>query len=265
MVEATVRGVHRGTILSDPNFHVEAHTAASASEPTVEVERTAEPVYSFVIDHPEGTILVDTGSHPAAGEGHWPAPLYDAFEHVDADEHPLDADLERIGYAVSDIDYVVQTHLHVDHAGGLHHFAGTDVPVFVHEGELQFAYFSAATNEGSSGYVQADFDHDIDWRVVSHHRTEYFDGVEFLHLPGHAPGLLGLLVHLEDETLLFASDVAEFPVHLEGVPQGAGLLHDRQAWEDSVARLRDLQRRHDATVIYGHDPDQREEIAEGWE
>jgi len=82
---------------------------------------------------------VDTGSHPEAGEGYWPAPLYETFEHRDAADHPLPADLERAGYALDDVDAVVQTHLHVDHAGGLHNFAGTDVPVYVHKEELKFA------------------------------------------------------------------------------------------------------------------------------
>jgi len=265
MVDATVQGLYRGTIVSDWNFHVEGHTTATASDPHPEASRVETPVYNWVIDHPEGTILVDTGSHPEAGDGYWPAPLYDAFEHRDADDHPLPDALERAGYALEDIDYVIQTHLHVDHAGGLHNFAGTDVPVFVHEDELEFAYYSAATEGGAGGYLQADFDHDLDWRVVHRHRTTPFEGVELHHLPGHAPGLLGLLVHLEDTSLLFGSDVAELETNYRDEhPPGGGLLRDRQAWAESIHTLKELERRHDAEVVYGHDPDQRERIEAGW-
>jgi len=265
MVDAIVQGIYRGTIVSDWNFHVEGHTTATASDPHPETSRIETPVYNWVIDHPEGTILVDTGSHPDAGDGYWPAPLYDAFEHRDAADHPLPVALERAGYAVDDVDYVIQTHLHVDHAGGLHNFAGTDVPVYVHEEELKFAYYSAATEGGAGGYLQADFDHDLDWRVVHRHRTTPFEGIELHHLPGHAPGLVGLLVDLEDTTLLFGSDVAELEANYrDEQPLGGSLLRDRQAWEASIHTLKELERRHDAEVVYGHDPDQREAILEGW-
>jgi glyoxylase-like metal-dependent hydrolase (beta-lactamase superfamily II) len=36
-------------------------------------------------------------------------------------------------------------HLHLDHAGGLSYFKGTDVPIWVHELELKHAYFSVLT------------------------------------------------------------------------------------------------------------------------
>jgi glyoxylase-like metal-dependent hydrolase (beta-lactamase superfamily II) len=36
-------------------------------------------------------------------------------------------------------------HLHLDHAGGLTYFKGTDVPIWVHELELKHAYFSVLT------------------------------------------------------------------------------------------------------------------------
>jgi N-acyl homoserine lactone hydrolase len=266
MVDATIEGIHRGTLVSDRNFHVEAETTATAGDPSPTVSRRETPVYSFVIDHPEGTVLVDTGSHPEAGRGHWPDRLYDTFEHVDAADHPLAADLERAGYAVDDVDYVLQTHLHVDHAGGLHNFAGTDTPVFVHEEELKFAYYSAATDEGSTGYVQADFDHDLNWRVVRRDRVQFFEDVEFLRLPGHSPGLLGLVVHLDGYgTLVFTSDVVEVAANYEREhPPGPGLLRDRPRWQDSIRTLKDLERRHDAELVYGHDPDQVETVLDGW-
>lgn len=266
MVEATIHGIHRGTIRSDWNYHVEGHTMATAERPNPTPEMVETPVYNLVVDHPEGTILWDTGSHPEAGDGHWPRALYDAFEHADAADHPLDDALARAGYAVEEIDYVVQTHLHVDHAGGLAQFAGTDTPVFVHEAELKHAYYSAVTDEGSGGYLRADFDHDIDWRVVSRDRAQLFEDVEVLRLPGHSPGLLGTVVHLDGYgTLVFASDVAELAVNYEDErPPGAALLHDRGAWETSIRTLNDLERRHDAEIIYGHDPDQIDAVLDGW-
>ncbi len=41
-----------------------------------------------------------------------------------------------------------------------------DVPVYVHEEELKYAYYSVKTDEGSDAYVLDDFDHDLDWQVV---------------------------------------------------------------------------------------------------
>src|SRR6056297_2534093 len=105
--------------------------------------------WNFVIETPERTILWDTGSHPEAGDGYWPAPLYEAFAHVDAAEHTLEGDLADAGFDLGDIDAVVMSHLHLDHAGGLENFAGTDVPIYVHREELPFAYYSAKTDEGS--------------------------------------------------------------------------------------------------------------------
>jgi len=268
MVDATIQGIHRGTIHSDVNFHLEAERVATVDEPSPTAERIATPVYNLVIDHPEATILWDTGSHPDAGDGHWPDATYQAFEHRDAAEYPLDSALADAGYAIDDVDAVVCSHLHVDHAGGLRHFDGTDTPIYVHEEELQFAYYSACTPGGDGGgYVRADFDHDLDWRIVHRDRTTRFEDVELYRLPGHSPGLLGMLVHLDDHgSLLFGSDVAELEANYEHErPLGAGLLRDRQAWQESIQLLKELERRHDAEVIYGHDPDQHQRVLDGWD
>lgn len=216
MVEATITGIDRGTILSDRNFDVEAQTIATADDPNPTVERTETPVYNLVIDHPEGTMLWDTGSHPDAGDGYWPDGLYNAFEHVDADEHHLDDDLEAAGYGLDDIDYVFQTHLHMDHAGGLYNFDGTDTPVFVHEDEIKFAYYSATTAAGAQGYVREDFDRDVNWRVVHREREHHFEDVEFIRLRGHSPGLMALRIDVDGYgTVIFSSDIVEVAQNYE--------------------------------------------------
>ena len=154
----------------------------------------------------------------------------------------------------------------MDHAGGLHHFDGTDTPVFVHEDELKFAYYSAVTREGSAGYVRADFDHDLNWRVVHREREQHFEDLEFIRLRGHSPGLMGLRVHLDGYgTLLFTSDIVEVAANYErSHPPGPGILWDRGHWYESLRTLQDIERRHDAEVIYGHEKDQLGTITDGW-
>ncbi len=124
MVDASLTPIERGTITADVNNLREGASLATASEPNPDAEVETAPVYNVVIDHPDGTILWDTGSHPDAADGHWPASLYDAFEHTGL--RPLEDDLADAGYAISEIDYVIQSHLHLDHAGGLETFAGTE-------------------------------------------------------------------------------------------------------------------------------------------
>lgn len=264
MVTATVDVIDRGGLLCDLNYMIEGNTLGTHDEPNPETEYAEIPVFNLVIDHPEGTILWDTGNHEDALDGHWPEGLKQAFYPHDVDEHTLEGDLQAAGYGLDDIDYVFQTHLHLDHAGGLHHFDGTDVPVFVHEEELKFAYYSAKTDEGSAAYVLGDFDHDLNWEVLHRDRETRFEDVEFVRFPGHTPGLTGTVIHLEDETLVFTGDeIYQAENYEEEMPLGAGLLWSKRHWFETLQRIKDLERRYDATVVYGHDPDQYEALT-GW-
>ena len=68
------------------------------------------PVYVHLIDHPDGRVLVDTGMtelHPAV-----------------ADMDPRLIPPNDWGVDPAGIDFVVNTHLHFDHCGGNHLFAG---------------------------------------------------------------------------------------------------------------------------------------------
>lgn len=267
MADIAIDVIDRGRIETDINYPLEGARMATSDRPNPDAVRGEGVVYNLVLDHPDGTILWDTGSHPDAGSGHWPEDLYQAFTHVDAAEHPLDGDLADAGYDLDDIDYVVQSHLHLDHAGGLHQFDGTDVPVFVHEREFQFAYYSAKTDQGDAAYIAGDFDHDLNWRIVHGEREQHFEDIEFIHLPGHTPGLMGMLVERNDShPVLFIGDQAYVAANYEDAhPLGAALLWSRPDWEESLHRLRDIERRRDPAVVYGHDPEQFEDIKTGWQ
>lgn len=69
----------------------------------------AIPIMTFLVEHPEGLILYDTGfSQPGRYPRSWPI----------ADNEMLLSRLSKIGVQPRDIRYVVCSHLHIDHAGG---------------------------------------------------------------------------------------------------------------------------------------------------
>ena len=249
----------RGTIQADLNFALDAEVAATRSNQSPALAYEEFAVWNLLIDHPAATILWDTGSNPDA-ESLWPAPLFEAFAHTDADEHDLETALGEVGYTVEDVDVVVQSHLHLDHAGGLAHFAETDVPVYVHRRELEHAYLSANTTAGDDAYLTADFDHELNWQVV-HGDRQLVPGIELLHLPGHTPGLLGAHIARETGDVLIAGDEAFLAENYEeGREMGASLVYDSRAWTRSRRKLLERERRSSATVIYGHDPEQFERL-----
>lgn len=263
MVDARVHALDRGQLRADSNYLLEAHNLSTASEPNPDPVRGTGPVYNLVIEHPEATVLWDTGCHPEAAS-RWPDPLADAFEPVGVEDHPLDDELGQAGFRIEDVDAVVMSHLHLDHTGGLVHFEGSDVPIYVHAEELKHAFYCAKTGDGDPAYLVEEFDGDLAWRPVSRRRTTPFDDLELLHLPGHTPGLLGMRLDLDGETCLFTGDQAYIRANYDDdVPLGPTLLWDRPAWRESQRWLKELERRHDATVFCGHDSDDFDRLRQG--
>jgi glyoxylase-like metal-dependent hydrolase (beta-lactamase superfamily II) len=91
------------------------------------------PIYAWLIEHPEGLILVDTGETArSAVRGYFPRwhPYYRfgvRFRVRPEDE--IGAQLSTLGVRPADVRWVVLTHLHTDHAGGLHHFPDSEILV----------------------------------------------------------------------------------------------------------------------------------------
>ena len=84
-------------------------------------------VISALIEHPEeGLLLLETGSGPNWPD-FWGAPMNDLFAQVDfIDEQEFDRAIAKTGHNTMDVTAVIMGHLHVDHAGGLEYFKGTE-------------------------------------------------------------------------------------------------------------------------------------------
>jgi N-acyl homoserine lactone hydrolase len=97
------------------------------------------PTYAWLIDHPEGVIVVDTGQGAhllETGKSLHPYVRWEVAFRIEP-EQEIGPQLRTLGVGSRDVKRVVLTHLHMDHDGGLTHFP--DSEILVASGELKTA------------------------------------------------------------------------------------------------------------------------------
>jgi N-acyl homoserine lactone hydrolase len=149
-------------------------------------EEERMPVFVHVIEHPDGRVLVDTGMtelHPAV-----------------ADMDPHLEPLTEKGIDLESITAVVNTHLHFDHCGGNHLFAGK--PVYVQRRELE----DARTHDDYT--IREWVDAPGMTYVEVEGELELLPGVRLLPAPGHTAGSQIVVIETDDGPVVIAGDTA---------------------------------------------------------
>ena len=161
------------------------------------------PVYVHVIEHPDARVLVDTGM----------TALHPAVADMDPRLHPLG----ESGFDAASIDVVVNTHLHFDHCGGNHLFAGK--PIHVQRQELD-----DAREEGYTIREWVDAPGVI-YQPVDGER-ELLPGLRLVPAPGHTGGMQVVVLETGSRPVVVGGDVAVSGAELDD-PSTEGQLRVR--------------------------------------
>lgn len=226
-------------------------TIRSRAERDRPVEWYPCTTHAVVVETPEGRMLWDT-SCPRDWEQRWaPTGLQEFFPYDQvSEEQYFDSRLAQLKLGLEDIDFVVMSHLHFDHAGNVALFKNTQARLICHEAEKRFAFGFEGIYTGA--HLKTDYQ-GLDFETVSGD-TEFLPGVTLLEAPGHTPGTMALKVDLaESGTMIFTSDALYMGDSYGPPATPAAIVHDLSAWYSSVEKLRTIAEATNASVIFGHD------------
>ena len=224
----------------------------------------------LLIEHEDGPILVDTGAGNKESEKFHQ--IYGIENAGKAGPTRLEDALKEAGFAPSDIRYVINTHLHFDHAGGntfVEHGPDSairpsvDPPIrlsfpnatyVVQAGELEYA---THTNERTAAsYLRHNFDAITEqerWLLVDGD-VELMSGLWLLRTPGHVPHHQSVLFQRRQEAVCFLADVMPTTAHVP-LPWIMGYDVEPLVTLESKRRILGRAAQEDWLLVFEHDPE----------
>jgi N-acyl homoserine lactone hydrolase len=223
------------------------------------------PTYAWVIEHPEGVIVIDTGQGAhllKSGKSLHPYVRWGVAFRIEPDEE-IGPQLRALGIGLRDVKRVVLTHLHMDHDGGLAHFPHSEI--LVARGELRTA---GGLMGQLRGYlpnrwppwfapVPLDLAPDAFGPFIASTRLTDAGDVVAVATPGHTANHLSVVVQDAGTTYFLAGDTSyDDRMMLDGVSP------DEQVALTTLERIGRLSRERPTVYLPTHDPRSAERLAE---
>jgi N-acyl homoserine lactone hydrolase len=229
-------------------------------EPPIQI-----PVGFFVIKHPKGNVLFDTGNNDRiiTDPSYWGA-SFNALKPVNTPDVAIDTQLGKIGLKPDDIKYVVVSHLHLDHGGNVGKFPNSTI--VVQKDEIQNAFWPKAGTGGP--YMIGDV---LPLRAEN---KDYPNAVKMLQLEGdldlfgdgtlmvkrwvgHTPGSQMMTVRLKNTGLIILTgDNVYFRENVEkSLPPNIVLAYNPSGILAAYEWIRHVMATEKADFFTAHDPD----------
>lgn len=222
------------------------------------------PVAFFLIKHPKGNVLFDTGNNDKiiTDPTYW-GPLATALEPGRSPDVAIDAQLDKVGVKPSDINYVVLGHMHLDHAGNVGKFPTATI---VYQRDEIVNAFWPKPGFGCC-YITGDFAmlrNDVGQNSPNRQKVIelngdldlFGDGSIYIHRQvSHTPGSQMVLVRLpKTGPVVLTSDVCYLMENLQkDILPSVALAYDPAGILDGYAWIKHLMSAEGADVIFAHD------------
>src|SRR5689334_44344 len=224
------------------------------------------PVGFFVVMHPKGNFLFDTGNNDKIinDPSYW-GPMAQALQVVRTPDIAIDTQLKKIGLTPNDIKYVAVGHMHLDHGGNVCKFP--NAIFLVQKDEMKNA---AWPEPGTAGpYIPGDvacLRNGIGESLPNKFKMDMLEGdldvfgdksVEIKRWPGHTPGSQMVVVRLpKTGTVVLTSDNVYFSENVtKNLLPDVSLAYFPTGILNAYEYIRILQGRENASFMTAHDPD----------
>jgi glyoxylase-like metal-dependent hydrolase (beta-lactamase superfamily II) len=177
-------------------------------------------------------------------------------------EQEVGPQLQQLGFKADDVRWVLLTHLHQDHDGGLHYFPNAEFIVSRQE-------WAAATGfKGRmNGYLNqrwpdwfeprlADFDEGPFGPFPGHLPVTRSGDVHLIPTPGHSTGHLSVMLVEGDQTIFFAGDTS-YTEDLLIAQKADGIGPDPQAQHETHLQILAYASENPTIYLPSHDPDSK--------
>lgn len=226
------------------------------------------PINMWIIDHPKGVVVYDTGNNVAISDGgcpsHWSQGSCDFLAPSQTRDDVIDRQLRKVGFSVDDVKVVITSHSHLDHIGNIEMFP--DAIHVLQKKELYQAWWPEKFQRPSGAHVMADYDEarEYNYYAIEGDYDLFGDGtVMILSTPGHTLGHQSVKLNLPRMgPVILSQDAIWMEENLEGYP--AGLNYSILDYTNSVNRLKMMSDIEDAPLWMGHSMKQYSSMGEKW-
>ena len=228
------------------------------------------PIYSYLIEHPEGLFIVDTGDNARNSQRNYLPRTNPFFQYAVqirvAPEEEIGPRLTAMGIdPARDVRQVIMTHLHHDHTGGLHHFPHTEILAdadCLRVARRQRGLIGAVPRSWPRWFDPTPFAYDAGpLGPFARSASLTRDGsILVAETPGHMVGQVNVIVRGEDVTYILAGDLTYNEKNLIE-DKVDGVTMNVQTSLASQRAVKAFARSEPSVLLPAHDPDAATRLA----